>query len=188
MATACGQPAPGASCEQAAVQAIDTARAAEGVGPLVLPAGYNALKPAGQLLVIADLERVDRGLPGFSGLSAQLDAMAQRGAAQGQDPTGPVNFAWGSNLALGYTSVLAADYAWMYDDGPGSDNVDCTATSRSGCWGHRQNILGDYGPDPAMGAAAVTAILGGAPVLSMTQLFATSPAGPLAYRIPALQR
>ena len=30
----------------------------------------------------------------------------------------------------------------MYDDGPGSGNIDCTASSPASCWGHRDNELG----------------------------------------------
>ena len=36
---------------------------------------------------------------------------------------------------------LAAMYGWMYYDGPGGYNLDCTATKTSGCWGHRDAIL-----------------------------------------------
>ena len=36
---------------------------------------------------------------------------------------------------------LEAVYFWMYDDGAGSANVDCTPSNHSGCWGHRQNVL-----------------------------------------------
>jgi hypothetical protein len=44
----------------------------------------------------------------------------------------------------------------MYDDGLGSPNVDCTASHRSGCWGHRHDILWAFGPSDvlAMGAAS----------------------------------
>jgi hypothetical protein len=38
-------------------------------------------------------------------------------------------------------SPLEAIYFWMYDDGLGSYNIDCTAQNTSGCWGHRNNIL-----------------------------------------------
>ena len=34
----------------------------------------------------------------------------------------------------------------MYDDGPGSGNLVCVPANMTGCWGHRDNILGDYGP------------------------------------------
>lgn len=33
---------PGGQCQEAVVEAIDHARQAEGVGPLVLPTGYDA--------------------------------------------------------------------------------------------------------------------------------------------------
>ena len=36
---------------------------------------------------------------------------------------------------------LEAIHYWMYDDGAGTTNVDCTPTNQSGCWGHRENIL-----------------------------------------------
>lgn len=45
----------------------------------------------------------------------------------------------GNNL-----TPIAADYGWMYADGYGSNNLDCTTPSSSGCWGHRDAILGKY--------------------------------------------
>ena len=36
---------------------------------------------------------------------------------------------------------LAAIYGWMYYDGPGGFNLDCTSSDSSGCWGHRDIIL-----------------------------------------------
>jgi|GEM_PF-2467510 len=169
------------ACQQAVVAAIDQARAAEGVGPLVLPANYDSLNVPEQLLVLADLERVDRGLPGFSGLSSALDALASSGAQAGTDPTGPAGSTWGSNWAGGEASALLADYDWMYDDGPGSPNMDCTAAQPGGCWDHRNNILGDYGPEPSMGAAE--AIVDG--VTSMTEVFSSAPPGQLDFSMPA---
>jgi hypothetical protein len=173
---------PGPSCQQAVVEAIDQARAAEGVGPLVLPADFASLTVPEQLLVLADLERVDRGLPGFSGLSSALDSLASAGAAANTDPVGPAGSDWGSNWAGGEATALLADYDWMYDDGPGSPNMDCTATEPAGCWDHRNNILGDYGPDPSMGAAETT--VDG--VTSMTEVFSSAPAGALDFTLPPL--
>jgi len=74
-------------------------------------------------------------------------------------------------------SALLADYDWMYDDGPGSPNLDCPSASVSGCWDHRRNILGDYGPHPSMGAAATTVL----DVTSMTELLSSAPAETLEY-------
>ena len=40
----------------------------------------------------------------------------------------------------------------MYDDGPGSGNIDCTSAHARGCYGHRRNILGHYRSPLLMGA------------------------------------
>ena len=183
MTSACARPSSPA-CQSASLAAIDHARALEGVRPLRLPASWARLPVVGQLLVVADLERTDRGLPGFRGLSAALDRMAAAGAAHLADPTGPPGTSWGANIAVGFPTALQADYAWMYDDGPGSDNASCTRSDQSGCWGHRRNILGDYGAHPSMGAA----VFQGGEGLAMTQLFVGRPAGSLAFRLPALGR
>ena len=168
-------------CLRSQLAAIDGARAAEGLGPMVLPGWYPRLTVPEQLLVVTDLERQARGLPIFVGLSASLDAMARKGAEAGTDPVGPADAAWGSNWAGGYPTAVLADFGWMYDDGPGSGNLDCTPRDTAGCWGHRENILGNYGPHPVMGAASVP--LRGMS-LSMTELFATTAPGPLAWRLP----
>jgi hypothetical protein len=183
MQSAC-EAGPGQVCQAAAVEAIDAARAAEGVGPLVLPTYYGTLNVPEQLLVLADLERVDRGLPGFEGLSHELDQLAGTGARANSDPSGPPDSDWGSNWAGGEASALLADYDWMYDDGPGSPNLDCTTRQPSGCWAHRDNILADYGPDPSMGAAA-TSVAG---VTSMTEVFSSAPAGQIGFAMPEVRQ
>ena len=53
--------------------------------------------------------------------------------------------------AGGQPTVLGAMYGWLYDDGYGGDNEDCTSPTASGCWGHRDAILGD---SSTMGAVA----------------------------------
>ena len=73
MALACKH-STGEGCQTVVLQAIDRARAAEGIGPLELPGDYTSLTTAQQLFVLADMERMSRGLPGFTGLSSQLDA------------------------------------------------------------------------------------------------------------------
>lgn len=88
----------------------------------------------------------------------------------GNDPNGPSGTTWGSNWAGGEASALLADYDWVYDDGPGSPNMDCTNALANGCWDHRRNVLGNYGPRPAMGAA-MTMMKG---VTSMTELFTSA--------------
>jgi hypothetical protein len=60
-----------------------------------------------------------------------------------------------ANWAGGWGNPLGADYAWMYDDGPGGNNLDCRAGTSRLCWGHRDNILNRFGQSScvlAMGA------------------------------------
>jgi hypothetical protein len=161
---------PVAGCQSAVVEAIDQARAAEGVEPMSLPADYDSLSWPAQIRLLTDLERVDRGLPGFTGLSPKLNVMAASAAVSNSDPIGPNGTTWGSNWAGGEASALFADYDWMYNDGPGSPNLDCTVSSASGCWDHRQNILGNYGLHPVIGAA-VTTVHG---VTSLTELLSSA--------------
>jgi hypothetical protein len=179
MSIACSS-GPTLACQQAVVHAISQARAAEGVGPLVLPSYYDSLKTAEQLMVLADLERVDRGLPGFTGLSSQLDHLAQKAALSNSDPVGPAGSTWGSNWAGGETSALLADYDWMYNDGPGSSNQGCGSASGTRCWAHRRNVLASYGRHPSIGTGV--AVVNGS--TSMTELFSSAPAGHLDYALP----
>jgi hypothetical protein len=153
-----------ASCTDEILQATNTARAAEGLGPMYLPSNFGALTPAEQLFVITDIERVDRGLPPFAGLDPTLSADAQAGAAANTDPRpasppyGMSVVAWGSNWGEN-GNPLGSNYFWMYDDGANSGNLDCVPTNMSDCWGHRENILGlsqylpEYGGTLLMGAA-----------------------------------
>ncbi len=166
------------ACEQDELQAIDNARAKEGVGPMYLPSGFNSLSGDEQLLVVIDLERVGRGLAPFAGIVASPDTVAQKStqvygqpAGTFEDPSLPAPFSVGSGTAFAYNchandigsdtcdgsgnpgasiaaggeiSALDADYEWMYDDGYGGSNSDCQTPEAQGCWGHRDNILGDY--------------------------------------------
>jgi hypothetical protein len=150
-------PDSSAACTQAALAAIDQARATEGLGPMVLPTNWASLSPAEQLFVATDLERTARGLTPIAGMDPSLDTAAAAGAAGGADPTPPAGYPyqlWTANWAGALGNPLEAIYLWMYDDGPGSDNVDCPAPGAPGCWGHRDNILAPIsGPWTAMGAA-----------------------------------
>jgi hypothetical protein len=147
-------------CVESAIQSIDDAHASEGIPPITLPSNWFALTTAEHLFVIADLERISMGEVPFIGLNATLNADAQIGANDGSDPPMP-SFAgmdWaGGDWAGGAPGSLAADYEWMYADGPGGGNLDCTSTNTSGCWGHRDNILGQpQCPSCYMGAAVAT--------------------------------
>ena len=159
-----GNPAATA-CVNPVLSAIDRARAGEGVRPMRLPSGFGGLSLPQQLLAIANLERSDRGLTPAVGLSRSLDQNAVAAARAQQDPA-PNPFygnAYGSNWAGGIGSSLAVDFLWMYDDGPGSSNIDCRSPQSAGCWGHRHNILYPYQAPLAMGAGVVGT--------SMTEVF-----------------
>lgn len=156
--SATGQLDNSTTCFLATLAAIDNARAQEGVGPMVLPSNYLSLPPSEQLFVATNAERVGRGLLPFEGLTQQLDDAALQGAETDSDPSLPSGYSWlsvGSNWAGGIPSVLGADYEWMYYDGYGSFNLDCTSPNAPGCWGHRDNILNpNYQCNPCtMGAA-----------------------------------
>jgi hypothetical protein len=147
------------ACDQETVSAIDAARASEGVGPMTLPLGYDQMPQDEQVLVVSNLERTDRGLAPVAGLSSSLNALAQKGAQENTDPPFPNPFygtSGGSNWAS-TSSALLADFLFMYDDGPGPGgiNLDCTTGDTSGCWGHRDNILGNFDQPLLMGAATV---------------------------------
>jgi len=136
-----------APCLAASLQATDAARAREGLGPMALPSDYSALTPAEQLFVLADSERVDRGLPPAIGLVEEFDEDAQSAAQNMTDPSptavppGVGLLGWASNWAEN-AGALGSNYSWMYDDGPGSGNLACGSGGGGGCWGHRDNILG----------------------------------------------
>ena len=122
---------------------------------------YQKLSRAEQLFVTANLERTERGLPAAVALTRSLDRVAQAGANAGEDPPlgevpgqlpgGGLVVGLGGNWAEGWGNGLGADYGWMYDDGLGSDNEDCTKAHQEGCWGHRDNILGSFSSKAACG-------------------------------------
>jgi hypothetical protein len=143
-------------CLRLTLAAIDAARAAEGLGPMVLPADFPQLTVPEQLFVAVDRERVDRGLAPFTGLTTALDAGAQKGAAGAHLPPQPgpaygaVTTEWIGDVDNG----LDADFQWMYDDGPDSGVPGCSGSRTSGCWVDRAIILTRFGsPHLVMGAA-----------------------------------
>ena len=82
--------------------------------------------------------------PQFTGLDPALDSAALTGAQAHTDPSFPPGYLSGGAIFAQDYTPLGADYAWMYDDGYGGTNLDCTSPGSSGCWGHRDNILGDW--------------------------------------------
>jgi hypothetical protein len=153
------------ACDTAALANINSARAGEGYGPLALPSNFEALSSRQQLIVVADAERTSRGLPAMPE-NATLDSLAQAGASgAGNDPTGPNGYGWGSNIAWGDPTALSADFSWMYDDGVGSENIECTFAGQAGCWGHRENILAPWG------GAAGAGVYNNNGTIQLTELF-----------------
>jgi hypothetical protein len=152
-----------ASCNSLVLKAIARARRKlEHLGGMSFSLkAYEKLSPDEQIFVTANLERIARGLPPAVVLTKSLDKIAQVGARKDEDP--PLNEVptrlpgggrWsglGGNWAAGWDNALGSDYAWMYDDGLGSSNIDCTKSDRAGCWGHRDNILGTFDSSSACG-------------------------------------
>ena len=153
-------------CLLAVQAAINNARIASGLPAMVLPTNWASLTAAEQLLVATNLERTVRGLPPLSSMASDLDLAAAEGAAAGKDPVVPPGFVWtrvSSNWAGWLGNPLEAIYYWMYDDGLGSPNIDCSSSSLGGCWEHRQNVLDPLACDPCvMGAAFGTTAQGAA--------------------------
>jgi hypothetical protein len=159
----CASAPAGARCINAGVYYLDQARAKLHLTPYKLPAGFDRLAPDRQILILSNLDRAAYHLPAITGVTRSLDQVARGGTPRDPGVRGdgdPVLNAPGvqttSNWAVGFPNIVLAYEAWMYDDGPGSGNLDCTGSNHTGCWGHRQDILADLltpGPS-AMGVAA----------------------------------
>jgi hypothetical protein len=176
----------GGACEHAVIGALDAARARLGLGRYLLPANFVTLAPARQWLILCNLDRIAYRLRPIHGLVLPLDKVAKQGALAHADPDpGPLlrsltdqqTIGFASNWAGGQQNALIAYFGWMYDDGPGSPNVDCRSAGDAGCWGHRHDILSF--PDPgsvAMGAAAVAGSS-----YALTIVYTQTPPWPFAF-------
>ena len=154
----------------AAIQTnFNVARSNEGcTTPLVLPPNYDALTPAQQEVAVLNLEREARGegdLQLDSTIASQVALnhgleVAQYGYF---DHASPINVpSWGSpyvglprmtinpvftndtfleDLEGGARNPAETVYSFLYFDGPGANNLACTATVTWGCWGHRHTVL-----------------------------------------------
>ena len=179
------------TCIGAVLAAVNRAHALEGIRPMVLPADYGHLSVPEQLFVAVNLERVDRGLAPFVGLTTALDHNAQRGADDADDPPDPRGaYALDdAEWAGGSSNGLDAVYGWMYDDGFDSGNLDCVRRDDPGCWGHRKGILDDFGSGAnlVMGAALDTTSDthsgdNGGTSMAVTLAVATAPVQAFTYR------
>lgn len=155
---------------------------------MILPKGYATMSIREQQWVVTNLERNDRGLPPFAGLYSVADSDANAGARADTDATNTVPDVrkWGE-IWSGSANVLGSDVLWMYYDGPGGSNGDCTATNTSGCWGHRDNMLGDWVTSDAllqfMGASSLK---GPSEAQEFGTLNSDSSANPNTLTFPAL--
>ncbi|HZS30192.1 MAG TPA: PASTA domain-containing protein [Gaiellaceae bacterium] len=157
----CTGPATGAACINQAVYYLDQARASLGQPAYKLPADFPSLTPVEQMFILTNLDRILYGLPPVLGLSATLNNDALVTGVQAEADPSPSLDDWNSftaNWAGGYPNAPFAYEGWMYDDGPGSTNADCTPTHTAGCWGHRHDILWEFDPSDVlvMGAATGT--------------------------------
>src|SRR5581483_12472197 len=66
--SACAADPSSDACVSSALADINAARAAEGLRAMVLPTGFQTMSVPEQLLNLANLERVDRGLVPIAGL------------------------------------------------------------------------------------------------------------------------
>jgi hypothetical protein len=156
---ACESDPTGAVCMSASISYLNQARSRLGQPAYALPSNFDSLSPPQQVLVLTNLDRTLYNLPPMTGLTDALDQDAAAGIASDSDPQPSTSdwYGYTSNAAWGNENVVLAYEGWMYDDGPGSGNVDCTSSDPSGCWGHRHDILWQFGPGAlAMGAAAGT--------------------------------
>jgi hypothetical protein len=159
----CGSTPTGARCINAAVYYLDQARAKLQQGPYRLPANFPRLTPGRQILILTNLDRRLYRLAPITGLTSALDLVALGGRPGDPGVVGdgdPILNAPGvqttSNWAGGFPNIVLAYEAWMFNDGPGGNNLDCTSPHSTGCWAHRHDILAKFlvaGPS-AMGVAA----------------------------------
>lgn len=146
-------------CTRLLLEAINKAQAAEHRAPFVLPSNYEKLSPTAQLFVLVNFERISHGVPPLVGLSPYLNAAASAAAREAEDPVvqpsyGPVTvgqspeglLAIGGAWAGNSVNAASAVFGWFYDDGWGGKgntlNFACTSPTASGCWGHRDQLLG----------------------------------------------
>ena len=130
-----------ALCDGSVLADINAAHKAEGIPPMVLPAGYERLNSVKQLVWAVNAERTVRGLPSMPENTA-YDALASKAitGTGAYDPVGPPGYAdWG--IAASSFTPLYAVFNWMYHDGVDSFNLDCMPGNMGGCWGHRDGIL-----------------------------------------------
>jgi hypothetical protein len=166
-----------AACTSAQLAEVNYGLATEGLPAIALPSNWASLTVQEQMFVIVDLERVDRGLQPFLGLSFIWGADAQIGASANADPPMPTGNPWIATEWAGGTGIngpLEADFVWMYQDGFGGFNIDCQSAGAAGCWVHRDNILGQ-GSCTTCTVGVGYAVVGGAASMAAVFVELSSP-------------
>ncbi|KAF4554113.1 Hypothetical protein D9617_5g069890 [Elsinoe fawcettii] len=123
---------------------INNARSSqEGLTPLALPSNWWDLKYEERVFAFINLERQSRQLGPLTTMVNTYNSEVMTGVTDCADPIAPKTLRSWSSIWAGGGSMfpLQAIYLWMYVDGPGGNNLDCTASKTSGCWGHRDIIL-----------------------------------------------
>ena len=136
-----------AACIDSVLHNINCARWLEGLGPMVLPERLRQRRgphPA------ADHHRRGTGGPGplaVLGPRSRAQCAALTGAQNNADPVVPAGYhqnGWGLELRQGLHAALGGlrlDVRRRASAGPTSS---AHSRTRSGCWGHRDNILGPW--------------------------------------------
>jgi len=157
---------------------INGVRAAqENLQPITLPSNWASLTGAEQIFVFTNLERESRGIAPIPNLVNTYDAQVETGIATDADPVLPADVQSGS-IWSGFGSVLGAFLGWLYYDGPGGSNLDCTSPAAAACWGHRDNVLNPAFNEMDAGAGTDN---GGAP--GEAALFWVDPSTPPAANV-----
>ncbi len=144
------------ACNAAALTDIEHGLRIEGAQKIVLPPGFSRYAVTKQTFILLNLVRMAFGLPPVETMNAAVDATAMVGAQEQTDAPVPrtkrlrtgqqIEWAYGSWIG-NTNNALAAMFIWVFDDGPGSNNLACQVGHPQqmwGCWGHRENVLANW--------------------------------------------
>ncbi len=157
---ACAQEAS-AGCEEWVMSRLDAARADLGLASYGVPSDFLSLPAAKQIFILSDLDRIANGSTPIPGLNSALDSAALTGVDVEADPRPPSEEQPWEGFASDWADAgpLESYFMWMYDDGYGGPNLDCSTPGARGCWGHRRVILGEgisFPEGEVMGVASGT--------------------------------
>ena len=119
----------------------------EGLPPLAgLPSNWSMLTGNEQLFVATNMERISRGEAPIPNLVNSYDGSVLTGVQTDSDPSLAGLPGLGETIWAGaFATPLGAIYEWLYFDGPGGTNLECTTPTSPHCWGHRDALLDNPG-------------------------------------------